>query len=237
MSRLKRHEQKQFTRTLTIYVVIFLVIVVFIFTFGLKLLFGTALFVANLTNKKMPSPSLTKTENFIKNIDVTDIPVATNSARFTIAGEILNFDKVSFYINGEKVKELTLPYSDSFIQEIGDLKKGANDIFLSASSNGDKTSKSSPHYTITYLSDKPKLDISEPSDSVKTNKQEIKVAGSTDKEIFIKINDLPIVVDANGSFQTIVKLNDGDNKITVTATDVAGNIETKTLTVTYHNDN
>jgi len=69
-----------------------------------------------------------------------------------------------------------------------------------------------------------------------TNNQEIKVKGNTDKETYIHINDIPVVVDANGAFETSVRLKDGDNQINATAVDIAGNIETKTLKVIYQKD-
>ena len=44
------------------------------------------------------------------------------------------------------------------------------------------------------------------------------------------------MVDANGSFETSVRLKDGDNQIVATAQDIAGNVETKTIKVTYQKD-
>ena len=76
----------------------------------------------------------------------------------------------------------------------------------------------------------------EPSDNSTTNTQEIKVKEiPIKKHIFIS-NDLPVIVDANGGFETSIRLKDGDNQITATAQDMAGNIETKTIKVTYQKD-
>ena len=80
------------------------------------------------------------------------------------------------------------------------------------------------------------MEITEPSDNFSTSNQEIKIKGSTDKETYVHINDLPVVVDANGNFETSIRLKDGDNQITATAQDIAGNTETKTLKVTYQKD-
>ena len=60
--------------------------------------------------------------------------------------------------------------------------------------------------------------------------------GETDKETYIKVNDLPVVVDAQGVFQTMVKLKEGENKIAIIAQDVAGNSEEKILILTYEKD-
>ncbi len=222
--------------SVTFYILLFIAVVIFIFTVGIKLLFGTALFVANLTANKVAPVVSNKTDDLIRNIDVSDIPVATNSPRFVIQGSIVNFDTLIFYINSARVKEKTVPYSENFTEEIGDLEKGTNDVYIVAKSAKENKQKESAHYSVIYLSDKPRLDITEPVNASRTNKQEIKIAGATNKEIFIKINDIPVVVDAKGSFQSYLKLKEGENKIMITASDIAGNIESKLITVTYQKE-
>ncbi|MBI3619710.1 hypothetical protein HY214_01000 [Candidatus Roizmanbacteria bacterium] len=236
MSRLERHKQKQFIAQLVFYVLLLCLIVVFIFTVGISFLFRTALFIANFSTKKVAPAPLTKNNDFIGQIDVTDIPTATNSARFVIGGSLLNFDKLVFFINDEKVKETALTDSDRFSEEIGDLKKGVNKVYIVAASQKENEKKTSKTYEIYYTSDKPRLDLKSPGDNSKTNKQEITVTGQTDREIFVKLNGVPLVVDAQGIFQTGVRLHDGENKIVFTAQDVAGNSETKTLTVIFQKD-
>ena len=148
---------------------------------------------------------------------------------------ILNFDILNFYINAKKVKEIESS-SDTFSEEIGDLEKGDNNIYVLAKSKDSKIEKRTITYKIFYKNEKPKLDISEPLDNSTTNNQEIKVKGSTDKETYVRVNDLPVVIDAGGGFETTVRLKDGDNQIVITATDIAGNMETKSLKITYQKD-
>ena len=62
------------------------------------------------------------------------------------------------------------------------------------------------------------------------------IKGVTDKEVFIKINDFPVVVNANGDWETSIKLNEGNNSIIIIASDLAGNTETKTLTINYQKE-
>ena len=90
--------------------------------------------------------------------------------------------------------------------------------------------------SVFFNNEKPKLEISEPADNLKTSKQDLSIKGATDKEIFIKINDFPIVVDANGNWETNIKLKDGDNLITIIASDLAGNTESKIITVNYQKE-
>jgi hypothetical protein len=206
----------------------------FIFTFGIKILLNTSSFISGLFPQPSTKP-LSKSEDTFSSIDISSIPQATNSAKIIVSGSTLNFDILYFYLNGRKVKEIEST-SDIFNEEIGDLEKGENDVYIKAKSTDSKTEKNTITYKVFYKNEKPKLEMSEPSDSSTTNNQEIKIKGSTDKETYVHINDLPVVVDANGNFETSARLKEGENQITISAQDIAGNIETKTLKVTYQKD-
>ena len=234
MGRLERVQEKKMKNTILLYVGILFVVLYFIFTFGIELLLNTSSFVSGL----FPQPSIKlarKNEDNFTSVDISSIPQATNSAKIIVSGSILNFDVVDFYLNKIKVKEI-VSSGDIFNEEIGDLEKGENSIYITAKSNDSKIEKSTITYKVFYKSEKPKLEITEPSDNSTTNTQEIKVRGNTEKETYIHINELPVVVDANGSFETSVRLKDGDNQIVATAVDIAGNTETKTLKVTYQKE-
>src|SRR3972149_52917 len=234
MGRLERVQEKKMMNTIFLYVVVLFVVLYFIFTFGIKLLLNTSSFISGLFPQPSSKP-LSKTEDSFSSIDISSIPQATNSAKIIISGSILNFDILDFYINSKKVKEIESS-SDTFSEEIGDLEKGDNSIYIIARSKDSKTEKNTITYKVFYKNEKPKLEISESPDNSTTNNQEIKIKGNTDKETYIHVNDLPIVVDINGNFETSVRLKDGDNQIVVTAQDIAGNVETKTLKITYQKD-
>jgi len=234
MGRLERVQEKKIKNTIILYIVILVLVLYFIFTFGIKLLLNSSSFISGLFPQPSTKP-LSKTEDTFSSIDVNSIPQATNSARFIISGSVLNFDILDFYINAKKVKEIESS-SDTYSEEIGDLEKGDNNVYVLAKSRNNKIEKNTITYKVFYKNEKPKLDISEPSDNSTTNNQEIKVKGSTDKETYVRVNDLPVVVDANGGFETTVRLKDGDNQIVITASDIAGNMETKSLKVTYQKD-
>lgn len=235
MSRLQQQQKKQFTFNIIFGVIILLTVIVLLFTFGLRILLNASAFIARLSEKKTAQP-LNKNQNFIGDVDIDSIAVATNSSRIFVAGAVVNFNQVEFYLNGDLVKETPLLASDNFSEEIGDLKKGENEVYVIAKSKDQNEEKKSKTFTVFYKSEKPKLEINEPQDGQKTNKQEVKIVGSTDKETYIKVNDLPVVVDAQGIFQTLIKLKEGENKISVLAQDIADNIEQKTLTITYEKE-
>lgn len=231
MGRLERIQEKKVHNTIIFYVVLLILIIYFIFTYGFKLLLNSSSYVANLFPQPTTQP-LANSGNSFSSIDISTIPQATNSASIFVSGTILNFDTLDFFINGQKVKEIKTT-SDSFNEQIDGLISGNNTVYVQGKSTDNKTSKSTINYSVLYKNSPPKLDISSPSDSSTTDKQEIQINGDTDSEVYIHINDLPVVVDANGSFQSSVRLKDGDNQIVITAEDVAGNVTTKSIKVTY----
>ncbi len=219
------------TRFIGLVIVLFLVLY-FIFTIGFRFLLNVSVFVANLTAKKTDG-QLQKNDDTFGSIDIDSIPSATNSARIIVEGSVVNLSSVEFYLNSENVKQIILNALDSFSEQIGDLKKGKNIIYIKGKFKDSKTTKQSKEFSVFYKPEKPKLEIREPFDKSTTSQSDIKIKGSTDKETFIKINDFPLVVDANGNFETSVHLKDGDNSFTIVAEDMAGNIETKTIFVIY----
>ena len=235
MSRLAEQQKKQFTTKIIIVILVLVAVVILIFTVGLKILLNTSVFVAKLSEKSQ-SPLLNKNQNFIGDVDIVNIPTATNSSRIIVEGGVVNFNQIEFYLNGDLVKETSLLTSDNFSDEIGDLAIGENEVYIIGKSKEENEEKKSKVYTVFYKSEKPRLEVSEPQDGLKTVKQELEIKGLTDKETYIKVNDLPVVVDAQGTFQTTVKLNEGENKIFIKAQDVAGNSEEKTLTVIYEKE-
>lgn len=211
-----------------------IMVFIFILTVGFKILLNTSLYINQLFNKNSPQVTVEK-ESFNGDLSIDSIPEATNSAKVLVSGSISNFDSITLYLNKEKIKEIPVA-SDSFSLEIENLIKGDNTIYFLAKSKKFKETKQSDTYRVTYKDDKPKLEVSEPTDQFKTNKQEIKVSGKTDEDNTVKVNSLPVVVDFQGGFQTTIKLNDGDNKIKITVEDNFGNTESKELTVNYQKD-
>jgi len=233
MSRLEKHQNKQFFQRLIIAFVLLVAFVIFFFNAGIKMLISFTLFLNQLANRGTKQQTVQQTEAF-NTVSIDPIPSATNSATLFFSGTSLNFDKLEMYLNDEKQDEISL--SDTFKGEIKGLEKGTNTVYFIAKSTQSKETKKTPVYDVFYKSDKPKLDISEPSDGSKTNKEDIKIAGSTDKETTIRVNGQPLIVDVDGKFTTLFRLKSGENKILITAEDIVGNQEKKNLTITYSTD-
>jgi len=235
MKRMLEHKKKNVKKMIIFYLVILIIIIYLFLTVGFKILINSSIFISNFFPKKQTT-KLLKNENLYGSINIDDIPVATNSARFIVSGSIVNYNILNFFINEEKVRQEKIMSGDFFSQEIGDLEKGKNEIYIEALSDDGQSSKKTNVYTVIFDDEKPTLEISSPQDKTTVNNQEIILKGKTDNEIYIKINEIPVVVDATGNFSTPIRLKDGDNNIVVIAEDVAGNRETKNLIVTYKKD-
>lgn len=234
MSRLSEHRQKQFLRKLLFLVIGLIALGVFMVTIGFKLLINSSLMINRLTSGE-ETDQTQNTEDFFGSLEIDDLPIATNSAELIISGSVTNYDTVEIYINREKVKQLRLT-SDSFSEEVGDLRKGENVIYVKARASKEKKEEKTDSYSIQYISGKPKLEIKEPQENTKTSKSEIKVAGTANKDDEITVNNSPVVLDQNGNFETTVNLKEGDNTIEVEVEDIAGNIEKKSIKVTYQKE-
>lgn len=208
----------------------------FLFTVGIKLILNSSVFVANMFSKNSPAAPLNKTTDVYGSVDIEDIPVATNSAKIIVNGSVVNYTKLDFYLNGEVVETKDMTANEIFNIEIGDLEKGKNEVYIKARTEDGQNTKKTQVYEVLYKDEKPKLDISEPADRATVSSPEVTIKGTTDKEVLIKVNDLPVVVDVNGNFDSTVRLKEGDNSISVKAEDIAGNVEGKTLTVTYRKE-
>ena len=76
-----------------------------------------------------------------------------------------------------------------------------------------------------FSNEKPGLEISEPGDGLEINggDKKVKVSGKTDENNSITVNGSTVIVDAEGNFTTVTALNDGENTITIIASNSFGN--------------
>lgn len=219
------------------YFIIFLIVIllIFIFTVGFKILLNTSVFIANIFSNNKPTETIKNTNEFLS-LTIDNIPSATNSASIIVSGSATNIDEIQFVLNNKKIKEIKNFSLDSFNEEISGLVEGENQIYLIGKNNNDNITKKTQKYTVIYKNTKPKLEIIDPKDGDTVNKNEIIIKGETDKEVFVKINNSPVIVDALGKFQYQIRLNEGENSFEIIAQDIAGNIETKTLKINYQKD-
>ena len=109
---------------------------------------------------------------------------------------------------------------------------GANTISVEATdpaANADSDS-----ITVTLDTAAPTLTVSTLSDGSYTNNETLSVAGTvTDNFAFneLRVNEVVVAVNADGSFSNTLTLTSGDNQVVVTAKDQAGNSVTDSRTI------
>ena len=215
-----------------LFVVIVVVFFLFFFNILIPLVVNSSVFVANLfdsTKKNEESKSL----QVFGRVEITDIPVATNSATFAFSGFAEGFDFVYVYLNGDRVKKIDVEKNSNFHTEVSGLHSGDNDLYLEGRIANKSTRRETSKFTITYKQEKPKLEVSKPEDNYRTPQNEISVIGKTDSSNTVRVNDAIVIVNSAGDFQTTVLLKDGENKIKILSSDSAGNTEEKTITIFY----
>ncbi|MCX7955759.1 MAG: hypothetical protein N2593_01460 [Patescibacteria group bacterium] len=220
------------------FLIIFILIVLsfFIINFGLNIIINSSIFIANFFQKRKSPEIIKKNNNQYLSVDIDNIPVATNSSKIIIEMSAINIDEIDVYLNDQKIKQIKDFLSQNFSEEINDLKEGENKIYLVGKNKSENMTKKTQVYKVLYKPTKPKLEISEPKDGEIINKNEISIKGETDKEVYIKINNLPVIVDALGKFQYQARLNEGENNFEIEAIDIAGNIEKKSIKIIYQKD-
>jgi hypothetical protein len=92
-------------------------------------------------------------------------------------------------------------------------------------------------YQFHVLAGPPPLRLDEPKDSISTQEESVLVAGSTDPEATISVNGQLIALEKGGRFTFRLPLNNGPNKISVTATSKTGKTTVISRSVNLTRDN
>ncbi len=117
------------------------------------------------------------------------------------------------------------------------LSDGSHTISIQVSDN-DGNQSTAATTTFTVMTTAPTLEITAPADSLKTNKSALTVTGTTnsDATVTIKLNgtDQGAVTVTSGAFSKALTLaTEGENTITIVATNLAGVTTTVTRKVVY----
>lgn len=220
--RIERKSKKNFLLTLIICgFLIFILFTWFIPTFINSLSFLNRF-------KETTKTSRSVSENAFLAPPVLNIPYeATNTASIIVHGYTAPETSVEIYLNDELVSTTKSSSDGSFLSDQVDLDLGRNSISgKTIDAQGNKSYGSKP-IIISYSNEKPKLEISNPQDNSETKGGDKKVAvsGKTndDQEITVLINGNRAIVSSDGSFTQVIDINEGENNISITATDKAGN--------------
>lgn len=233
MSRLDSYQKKKANMRILLYLVILIALIIFVFTAGIKFLINSSIFISNI-GKKTTKTETQDTQDFTLPPEILDYPTATNSAKAIVSFRIALDKSYEVFVNDESI-EKDISKEEQITQEV-DLKKGENSFYIVMTDAKLKSKKNSETIKIIYSDTKPKLEITSPNSGDKVNRDEVSINGLTDKDIEVRINEMPVVLNSEYKFSQTVRLKEGENKFKILAFDMAGNKEEKEITVSYVKD-
>ena len=161
-------------------------------------------------------------------ITLNELPNITNNPTVTISGLLSDSSPISgLTLNGISVEV----FGDSFTSEYN-LSEGTNTITVTAEDEAGNIG--SIIISITLDATPPVISVTSHQSGGTVDTDTIDIIGTTDdNSATVTVNGITASI-SNGTFSVSgITLNEGENSITVTAVDVAGNTTVQNLTVTY----
>ncbi len=187
-------------------------------------------------------PQPTKISSLSQNITLAppdlNIPYdATNTATIIINGNSNPNLFVEIFVNNSLASTTEADQNGNFTSDPISLQSGDNQIYGKTKDSSNHESLASKEIDITFNNTPPQLTITEPQDGqvVTSSDQTVVVSGQTnsDGNTTVTINGYRAIIDDNGNFSESIPITNGDNTITIIATDNSGNVTQITKKVTY----
>ncbi len=196
-------------------------VLVFLALFGLKILVGFSLMVDRIRGG---SPAPSQAQSILLPPTLDPLPQTTNTEDVTVTGSAAITTTLVLFLNDKEVRKLTIGEKGTFSIPLT-LAKGANAISAKLVDEGGNASELSNILTITLKKEAPLLEVSEPTDGQITqgDNGKVTVVGKTEEGASVTINGRFVIVGSDGSFRSSVSLNEGENTLTIVASDAAGN--------------
>lgn len=232
-SRVRRTVERQSKKTFFLTTIGILLLLGLLIFYGPQLLIQLSLILGDRKEATQQQKE-NQSQLYIAPPILDEQPSATNSAKINISGNALEADQIRLYVN-EKVVDVTKPAKDNSFEFTNiQLKEGEN-VIQAIAIIKDQKSGFSEDMTINYLKEPPELTIESPENgAIYTGGDSmLTIKGKTDPSVRITINGNFVIMRDNGNFSHEFQLQNGDNKITIVATDDAGNRTEKELSVKY----
>lgn len=229
---MKRRRQRLYERDskknlyLSIFGIIFVLFLVF--KFGIPLLVNFSLLVSGDSSTETEM----KTISFVSSPILDPLPEATNSAEIIVSGKSVEKAEIELFINDELADKTSASKDGRFeFEQI--LLEGSNKIYVRAE-HDEKKSDFSQSFDVIFDGKAPELSISSPSDgqSFGGDQNRVNVSGTTEENARVTVNGFWAIVN-NNSFSYNLPLQNGENTIKVSVSDLAGNKTEKEIKVTY----
>jgi bacillopeptidase F len=233
-SRLLRQENRRMAKQTVTIIIITLVLIIFFFTVGIPSLVQLAV---NLGNSKANTPLSQQDDTIPPTAPFFNaIPESTSSAQLDLSGSAEALARITLYHNNAENSQTTSDSQGEFSFSQISLDQGTNTFTATATDKAGNTSLISSPLIMFYSNTPPSLNINEPQSGERFSgplEQLITIKGTTDNDVQVTLNDRILVVTSDGSFSTSHQLDEGNNTLTFTATDKAGNQTQEEIEVNY----
>lgn len=228
-SRLSRTTEKKTKTQLILFLGGIIVVLFLLFKFGIPALTNLSLY---LSSKNTSGQNSTNTTSVIAAPVLAEAFTATNSATITVSGTGVAHETIQLFVNNTQVDSSPTKDDGTFTFTGVNLTQQQNTIQVKAEVNN-KTSNFSDGWMVSYIQKAPTLSVDSPhdGDSFDSSHPTVVVTGKTDPDVRVTVNGFWAIVDNTGKYTYTLSLQNGDNHITVVATDAAGNTTQQQLTV------
>lgn len=231
-SRLSRRIEKQTNRQIIMSIFGIALVILLVLKFGPLFIDRFASFIGQFKseNNNTAIQSKSRLEPPILNSTFS----ATDSATIIVSGKSAYEEgEIEIYVNNVLSRRETLD-GNEFEAEL-EVFPGENIIKARYKDNKNESDFSS-EFIVSYVKDAPILEISFPQDGETFSKadQEINIVGKTEVENTITVNGFRAIVNTDGSFLYYFRLGEGENTISVEASNPAGKKIKKEIKVTYN---
>lgn len=229
-SRLARHESRVWTRQAVLFLLLVLGLIWAIIQWGVPVLARLAIFLGDLKS----STQQVEINDTVPPVppQLASLPTATPSATVAVKGFAEAGTTVKIWLNGQETAVVVANNQGEFVVNKLGLIQGENKIWAVAQDAAGNTSQNSAVMRVMVDDQVPQLTLMAPTEGTMTADTSIEVRGKVSEvEIEVRVNGRFVSVNNSGEFSTRVTLNSGDNLITVTVVDRAGNKTETSLTV------
>jgi large repetitive protein len=195
-----------------------------------------------------PTPTATQVPNPIATATPTVTPIDNSSGAFTDLALVVVGPADGTTIQTDAVRVIGTVRQDAVVAVNGspaevasdggfaatvDVAFGINEIEVIAT---DLTGNVASQYLVVFRDSSTAgvpLAVSSPTDGMIVGDPTVTVTGTSRQDAIVAVNGAPVSIDASGAFNATVSLVQGANLVEITATDIAGNVNTRSIAVFY----
>ena len=231
-SYLRRKEESRNIKKAIALMISTIAIGLLIIFFGLPAIINFSSLIANLRKSNTPVEANDTTPPITPRF--SSLPEETNNSRIELSGSTEPGAFVTIDYEGKEQE--VIANANGIFNLIITLKEGENIIKAYSKDAAGNKSAEVAMISIKFDNTPPEFENESPKEGTTfygSKQRQISIAGQTEIDSQISVNDRFVLVEENGAFNYTLTLTDGENKFNVKAMDAAGNSSEKELTLFF----